>query len=175
MVMTRIMGIDPGSRITGYGVIEVQGRRTVHIVSGCVRMKDDDFPQRLRTIFEGLGEVLERHRPTEIAIEKVFMQRNADSALKLGQARGAAICAVVSRSLPIAEYSPRQIKQALVGRGAAAKEQVQHMVKTLLQLIESPQEDAADALACALCHSHTRQTMDRLPIALQGIRGGRWQ
>ena len=175
MVMTRIMGIDPGSRITGYGVIEVQGRRTVHIVSGCVRMKDDDFPQRLRTIFEGLGEVLERHRPTEIAIEKVFMQRNADSALKLGQARGAAICAVVSRSLPIAEYSPRQIKQALVGRGAAAKEQVQHMVKTLLQLIESPQEDAADALACALCHCHTRQTMDRLPIALQGIRGGRWQ
>ena len=175
MVMTRIMGIDPGSRITGYGVIEVQGRRTVHIVSGCVRMKDDDFPQRLRTIFEGLGEVLERHRPTEIAIEKVFMQRNADSALKLGQARGAAICAVVSRSLPIAEYSPRQIKQALVGRGAAAKEEVQHMVKTLLQLIESPQEDAADALACALCHSHTRQTMDRLPIALQGIRGGRWQ
>lgn len=175
MPMIRIMGIDPGSRITGYGVIEVQGRRTVHVVSGCVRMEDDDFPRRLRTIFEGLGEVLDSHRPTEIAIEKVFMQRNADSALKLGQARGAAICAVVSRSLPIAEYSPRQIKQALVGRGAAAKEQVQHMVKTLLQLIESPQEDAADALACALCHSHTRQTMDRLPMALQGIRGGRWQ
>ena len=175
MAMIRIMGIDPGSRITGYGVIEVQGRRTVHIASGCVRMEDEDFPQRLRTIFEGLGEVLECHRPTEIAIEKVFMQRNADSALKLGQARGAAICAVVSRSLSIAEYSPRQIKQALVGRGAAAKEQVQHMVKTLLQLVESPQEDAADALACALCHSHTRQTMDRLPMALQGIRGGRWQ
>jgi crossover junction endodeoxyribonuclease RuvC len=105
----------------------------------------------------------------------VFVQRNVDSALKLGQARGAAICAVVSRSLTIAEYSPTQIKQALVGRGAAAKEQVKHMVKTLLQINESPQEDAADALACALCHSHTRQTMDRLPAMMQGMRGGRWR
>jgi crossover junction endodeoxyribonuclease RuvC len=175
MSMIRILGIDPGSRMTGYGVIEVRDRRTVYVASGCVRMNDGDFPERLRTIFEGVGEVVERYRPTEIAIEKVFVQRNVDSALKLGQARGAAICAVVSRSLPIAEYSPAQIKQALVGRGAAAKEQVQHMVKTLLQLIESPREDAADALACALCHSHTRQTMGRMPAAVQGMRGGRWR
>ncbi|MEJ2554379.1 MAG: crossover junction endodeoxyribonuclease RuvC [Gammaproteobacteria bacterium] len=171
--MTRIMGIDPGSRMTGYGVIEIQDRRTVYIASGCVRMQDADFPERLRVIFEGVGEVVERYRPTEIAIEKVFVQRNVDSALKLGQARGAAICAVVSRSLPVAEYSPTQIKQALVGRGAAAKEQVQHMVKTLLQLIDYPQADAADALACALCHSHTQQTLGRLPAAVHGMRGGR--
>jgi len=173
--MTRILGIDPGSRLTGYGVIEVQERRTVYIASGCVRIADENFPERLRTIFEGIGEVVERYRPTEIAIEKVFVQRNVDSALKLGQARGAAICAVVSRSLPVAEYSPTQIKQALVGRGAAAKEQVKHMVKTLLQLIENPQVDAADALACALCHSHTRHTLSRLPTAVQGMRGGRWR
>jgi len=173
--MTRILGIDPGSRMTGYGVIEVRGRRTVYIASGCVRMENVNFSERLRTIFEGLGEVVDIYRPTEIAIEKVFVQRNADSALKLGQARGAAICAVVSRSLPVAEYSPTQIKQALVGRGAAAKQQVQHMVKTILQLLESPQADAADALACALCHSHTRQTLARLPAAVQGMRGGRWR
>ena len=173
--MIRILGIDPGSRMTGYGIIEVQGGRTVYIASGCVRMADEDFPQRLRTIFEGLGEVVDRYRPTATAIEKVFVQRNVDSALKLGQARGAAICAVVSRSLPIAEYSPTQIKQALVGRGAAAKEQVKHMVKILLQIDESPQEDAADALACALCHSHTQQTMGRMPAAVQGMRGGRWR
>ena len=173
--MIRILGIDPGSRMTGYGIIEVQGGRTVYIASGCVRMADEDFPQRLRTIFEGLGEVVDRYRPTATAIEKVFVQRNVDSALKLGQARGAAICAVVSRSLPIAEYSPTQIKQALVGRGAAAKEQVKHMVKMLLQIDESPQEDAADALACALCHSHTQQTMSRMPAAVQGMRGGRWR
>jgi crossover junction endodeoxyribonuclease RuvC len=173
--MIRILGIDPGSRMTGYGIIEVQGGRTVYIASGCVRMNDEDFPQRLRTIFEGLGEVVDRYQPTETAIEKVFVQRNVDSALKLGQARGAAICAVVSRSLPLAEYSPTQIKQALVGRGAAAKEQVKHMVKILLQIDESPQEDAADALACALCHSHTQQTMGRMPAAVQGMRGGRWR
>lgn len=173
--MTRILGIDPGSRMTGYGVIEVQGRRAAYIASGCVRMDDVNFAERLRAIFEGVGVVVERYRPTEIAIEKVFVQRNVDSALKLGQARGAAICAVVSRSLPVAEYSPAQIKQALVGRGAAAKEQVQHMVKTLLQLIEDPQADAADALACALCHSHTRQTLSRLPAVVQGMREGRWR
>ena len=173
--MIRILGIDPGSRMTGYGVIEVRGRRPLYIASGCVRMEDENFPERLRTIFEGLGEVVDRYRPTEIAIEKVFVQRNVDSALKLGQARGAAICAVVSRALPVAEYSPTQIKQALVGRGAAAKEQVQHMVKTLLQLVESPQVDAADALACALCHCHTSQTLGQLPAAVQGMRGGRWR
>jgi len=173
--MTRILGIDPGSRITGYGVIELQGRRTVYLASGCVRVDEETFPERLRGIFDGIGEVVAEYRPSEIAIEKVFVQRNVDSALKLGQARGAAICAVLSRSLPIAEYSPAEIKKALVGRGAADKQQVQHMVKTLLQLIESPQADAADALACALCHSHTRQTMNAMPAAVRGMRGGRWR
>ena len=171
----RILGIDPGSRITGYGVIEVQGNRSTYLVSGCVRVDDETFPERLRAIFDGIGAVVAEYQPTEIAIEKVFVQRNVDSALKLGQARGAAICAVMNRSLPIAEYSPAQIKLALVGRGAADKHQVQHMVKTLLQLVESPQADAADALACALCHSHTRQTLNALPAAVRGMRGGRWR
>jgi len=171
----RILGIDPGSRITGYGVIEIQGRRTVYLASGCVRVDDETFPERLRAIFDGIGEVMAEYRPGEIAIEKVFVQRNVDSALKLGQARGAAICAVMNRSLPIAEYSPAEIKKALVGRGAADKQQVQHMVKTLLQLIDSPTPDAADALACALCHSHTRQTLNAMPAAVRGMRGGRWR
>lgn len=171
----RILGIDPGSRVTGYGVIELRGRRAVYLGSGCVRVADDGFPERLRAIFDGIGAVVAEYMPAEIAVEKVFVQRNVDSALKLGQARGAALCAVMSRSLPIAEYSPAEIKKALVGRGAAEKRQVQHMVKTLLQLIESPQADAADALACALCHSHTRQTLAALPIVVRGRRGGRWR
>jgi crossover junction endodeoxyribonuclease RuvC len=171
----RILGIDPGSRFTGYGIIEVRDGRAHYIASGCVRMDGEDFPQRLRIIFDGLGEVVDRYRPTESAIEKVFVQRNVDSALKLGQARGAAICAVMNRSLPIAEYSPAEIKKALVGRGAADKQQVQHMVKTLLQLIDSPPADAADALACALCHSHTRQTLNAMPATVRGMRGGRWR
>jgi len=171
----RILGIDPGSRITGYGVIELQGRRTVYLGSGCVKVGDEAFPERLRAIFDGVGEVVAEFQPDEIAIEKVFVQRNVDSALKLGQARGAAICAVMSRSIPIAEYSPTEIKKALVGRGAADKPQVQHMVKTLLQLIETPSADAADALACALCHGHTRQTLNAMPVAVRGRRGGRWR
>jgi crossover junction endodeoxyribonuclease RuvC len=173
--MTRILGIDPGSRMTGYGVIEIQGRRTVYLASGCVKVDDETFPERLRAIFDGIGAVVAEYQPTEIAIEKVFVQRNVDSALKLGQARGAAICAVMNRALPIAEYSPAEIKKALVGRGAADKLQVQHMVKTLLQLVESPKADAADALACALCHSHIRQTMNAMPAAVRGMRGGRWR
>jgi len=171
----RILGIDPGSRITGYGVIELQGRRAVYLGSGCVRVETETFPERLRAIFDGVGEVVAEYQPNEIAIEKVFVQRNVDSALKLGQARGAALCAVMNRALPIAEYSPAEIKKALVGRGGAGKQQVQHMVKTLLQLIESPATDAADALACALCHSHTRQTLNALPAEVRGRRGGRWR
>ena len=171
----RILGIDPGSRITGYGVIEIEGRRTVYLGSGSVKVVDDSFPERLRAIFDGVTAVVAEYQPDEIAIEKVFVQRNVDSALKLGQARGAAICAVMDRSLPIAEYSPAQIKQALVGRGAADKQQVQHMVKTLLQLIESPEVDAADALACALCHCHIRQTLSAMPVAVRGLRRGRWR
>src|SRR3990172_1302377 len=113
----RILGIDPGSRVTGYGVIESRNGRMMYVGSGCIRTHSDSFPERLRTIFEGIGEVVAEHNPDEVAIESVFMQRNVASALKLGQARGAAICAVVMRSLSVAEYSPTQIKQALVGRG----------------------------------------------------------
>lgn len=171
----RILGIDPGSRITGYGVIELQGRRAVYLGSGCVRVEGDSFPERLRTIFDGVEEVVAEFRPHEIAVEKVFVQRNVDTALKLGQARGAAICAVMNHALPVAEYSPAEVKKALVGRGAADKHQIQHMVKTLLQLIEYPNVDAADALACALCHSHIRQTLKAMPAPVRGMRRRRWR
>lgn len=173
--MTRILGIDPGSRVTGYGVIELQGRGSRYVASGCVRMKQEEFPERLRAIFDALSRIVAEFQPAEVAIEKVFVQRNVDSALKLGQARGAALCAVMNQSLPVAEYAPTQIKQALVGRGGATKEQVQHMVKTLLQLVDTPPMDASDALACALCHGHTRQTMTRLPSTVRGLRAGRWR
>lgn len=173
--MIRILGIDPGSRVTGYGLIEVCGRESRYLASGCVRMEQAEFPERLRAIFDALSHVVAEYRPTEVAIEKVFVQRNVDSALKLGQARGAALCAVMNQSLPVAEYAPTQIKLALVGCGAATKQQVQHMVKTLLQLIDSPPEDAADALACALCHSHTRATLARFPAMVRGLRAGRWR
>lgn len=173
--MTRILGIDPGSRVTGYGLIEVHGRESRHLASGCVRMEHNDFPERLRAIFDGIGRIVAEYQPTEAAIEKVFVQRNIDSALKLGQARGAALCAIMHRTLPVAEYSPAEIKQALVGRGGATKLQVQHMVKTLLNLTETPQADAADALACALCHGHVRQTVVKLPLAVRGLRAGRWR
>lgn len=173
--MTRILGIDPGSRVTGYGLIEVRGRESRHLASGCVRMEHSEFPERLRAIFDGLGRIVAEYRPTEVAIEKVFVQRNVDSALKLGQARGAALCAVMQQSVSVAEYSPAEIKQALVGRGGATKQQVQHMVKTLLRLDATPAADAADALACALCHSHTRATLARLPVMVRGLRAGRWR
>jgi len=173
--MTRILGIDPGSRVTGYGLIEVRGSESRYLASGCVRMEQEEFPERLRAIFDALSRIVAEFQPTEVAIEKVFVQRNVDSALKLGQARGAALCAVMNQSLPVAEYAPTQIKQALVGRGGATKEQVQHMVRTLLQLSATPPADASDALACALCHGHTRQTMTRLPITVRGLRAGRWR
>lgn len=173
--MTRILGIDPGSRVTGYGLIEVRGRESRHLASGCVRMEHSEFPERLRAIFDGLGRIVAEYRPTEVAIEKVFVQRNVDSALKLGQARGAALCAVMQQSVSVAEYSPAEIKQALVGRGGATKQQVQHMVKTLLRLDATPAADAADALACALCHGHTRATLARLPVMVRGLRAGRWR
>ena len=118
--MTRILGIDPGSRVTGYGVVEQDGQQITYIASGCIRTSDSAFPERLGTIFTGVEQVLDEFRPDEMAIEQVFVNKNAGSALKLGQARGAAICAGVNRSLPVAEYAPREIKQAIVGRGGAA-------------------------------------------------------
>jgi len=158
----RILGIDPGSQITGYGLIDVVGAQNRYIDSGCIRTSSEQtLAIRLRTIFESVREVIAIHRPAEVAIERVFMHRNPDSALKLGQARGAAICAVALADLAVAEYAPRLIKQAIVGRGGATKEQIQHMVCVLLQLSSRPKADAADALAVALCHGHTLQTMSR--------------
>lgn len=168
--MSRILGIDPGSRVTGFGVIETRGAGARYLASGCIRTGAGDLPQRLRAIYEGIRAVIIEHRPEEMAIENVFMQRNAEAALKLGQARGAAICAVVMHALPVYEYTPARIKQAVVGRGNADKAQVQHMVRALLGLPAAPQADAADALACALCHCHVRRTLRHIDgaVALRG-------
>jgi crossover junction endodeoxyribonuclease RuvC len=173
VTVTRILGIDPGSRITGYGVIDIDGRSATHVASGCIRVQDRPLPERLKVIFEGVTAVVERHRPDEMALEVIFMNRNADSALKLGHARGAAMVAGVNRALPVFEFSPTQIKQAIVGTGHAHKLQVQHMVKVLLGLEHAPQADAADALAVALCHGHTRQGLLHMR-GVRGMRGGRF-
>lgn len=158
----RILGIDPGSRTTGYGVIEAHGDCAVCIAHGLIRTGNGDFADRLGVIFAGIQALIREHGPAEVAIESVFVNRNAASALKLGQARGAAVCAAVAMGLPVAEYAPRLVKQAIVGRGGAEKAQVQHMVGVLLRVEEALAEDAADALAVALCHRHTRQTLDRM-------------
>ncbi len=153
----RILGIDPGSRITGFGVIEIAHGQLSYITSGCIRVSGSVLPERLKSIFESVDEIVCEYRPDEMAIEQVFVKNNVDSALKLGQARGAAICAGVTRALEVFEYSPTQIKQAIVGRGHADKAQVQFMVRAILNLPGLPHQDAADALACALCHRHTRE------------------
>ena len=156
-VNCRILGLDPGSIRTGYGVIDcgVGGER--HVINGCINAGSGDFPQRLRRIFEAIVVLIEVHRPDEIAIERVFVHRNPDSALKLGQARGAAICAALALGASAHEYAPRAIKLAVSGYGAAEKAQVAHMVTTLLGLPRRPSADAADALAVALCHAQTRR------------------
>ncbi len=163
----RVLGIDPGSRVTGFGIVDQEARRSTYVASGCIRVKGEALPQRLRCIFEGIDDIVRRYRPDEVAIEGVFVHRNAGSALKLGQARGAAICAVMQESLPVSEYAPAEIKQAIVGRGRAEKGQVQHMVKVLLNLAVSPQADAADALAVALCHCHSRRLLSRLEAVVR--------
>lgn len=154
----RILGIDPGSRLTGFGVVQIHAAEVRYVASGCVRVPRGSLAERLKTVYDGIAEVIVTYAPEALAIEKVFFARNADSALKLGQARGAAICAGVNAALGVAEYSALQIKQAVVGRGHAGKEQVQHMVQVLLNLSGAPQADAADALACALCHAHHVQS-----------------
>lgn len=151
--MTIIIGIDPGSRKTGYGLIRVEGQRNIHLAHGCLDLKGKTLAERLQQIEAGLRELIQQFQPQEAAIEQVFMHANPNSALKLGQARGAALVAL---GLPAAEYSARAIKQAIVGYGAATKEQVQSMVKRLLLISEKIQSDAADALAIALCHAHSR-------------------
>jgi crossover junction endodeoxyribonuclease RuvC len=152
----RILGLDPGSRRTGFGVIECRGQALVPIAHGCLNVADEAPAARLRLIFERLRELLSAHAPGEVAVERVFVSRNPDSALKLGQARGAALCAI-PQGVPVFEYAPRAVKLAVVGSGAAEKFQVAHMVRALLALTDRPGADAADALAVAVCHAHARR------------------
>lgn len=151
---SRILGIDPGLRVTGFGVIERIGSKLAYIASGCIRSPDGTLPERLKVILYGVQEVVDTYQPNEAAVEIVFVNVNPQSTLLLGQARGAAICGLVSRDLPVMEYTALQVKQAVVGYGKADKTQVQHMVKRLLQLEGDPQADAADALACAIAHAN---------------------
>lgn len=160
--MAIILGIDPGSRITGYGVIEQQGRQITYLGSGCIKTEIEDLPNRLKRIYAGVSEIILQFRPSIFAIERVFMAKNADSALKLGQARGVAILAAVNQDLSVFEYAARQVKQTVVGTGAADKTQVQHMVKALLKLPANPQADAADALAIAITYCHLGEQIARM-------------
>ena len=172
--MVRIIGIDPGSRLTGYGVIDMEGSRARYVASGVIRLGSGEIPPRLKMIFEQIGILIEQFKPDESAVEQVFMARDPAAAIKLGQARGAAVCALVIGTASVAEYSARQIKQGVVGSGAAAKTQVEHMVKVLLNLNGALQADAADALAVALCHGHMRQTQQQLGLAVK-VKRGRWR
>jgi len=150
----RILGIDPGLQVTGFGVIEKRGARLAYVTSGCVKTRPGGLAERLGVILDGLAEVIAAHAPQVAAVEKVFVNANPQSTLALGQARGTAICAAVLARLPVAEYTALQVKQAVVGNGHAGKQQVQHMVRRLLELPGDPSPDAADALACAICHAH---------------------
>jgi crossover junction endodeoxyribonuclease RuvC len=164
--VTRILGIDPGSQRTGIGIIDVDpAGRSRHVFhTALTLLADDGFAARLKRIFDGVGAIVAEYAPQEAAIERVFVSHNADSALKLGQARGAAICAVMHHGLAVAEYAAREVKQAVVGTGAGDKAQVQHMVGLLLQLPGRLQADAADALAIALAHAHTRSSLLRVGV-----------
>jgi crossover junction endodeoxyribonuclease RuvC len=169
----RILGIDPGLRATGFGVLEKAGSRLTYITSGCIKTASGELPARLKTIVDGLAEVIGANAPLQVAVEKVFVNVNPQSTLLLGQARGAAICAAVMHNLPVSEYTALQVKQAVVGNGHANKEQVQEMVKRLLKLAGDPSPDAADALACAICHAHGGQGLGRLATAGYRVRRGR--
>ena len=161
----RILGIDPGSVTTGVGIIESDGKSSSLVFYGVIKTGGGDIPSRLNVILSDVTEVIEQWQPHEVAIEDVFVGNNAMSALKLGQARGAAICAAVQAGLPVSEYSPRQVKQNIVGTGAATKEQMQHMVKSLLAIdVDKLQADAADALGIALCHGHSRELRGEMQL-----------
>ena len=166
----RILGIDPGLRVTGFGVIEKNGASLSYIASGCVKSGDADLADRLKTILAGLTR---EHRPQQVALEKVFVNVNPASTLALGQARGTAICAAVDAGLPVSEYTALQVKQAVVGNGHAKKGQVQEMVKRLLGLAGAPSADAADALACAICHAHGGQGLGAIPTRGFRVKRGR--
>lgn len=167
----RVIGVDPGSRVTGWGVIDCDSRgEPTHVAHGCLRLGDGALAERLGGILAGLGECIDHWAPAVMALETAFVSRNAATALKLGQARGAAICAGVQRALTVSEYAPRAVKLAVVGYGNAGKPQIQHMVRMLLRLAEAPASDAADALAVAICHGHSEATRARLAAA--GAEGG---
>lgn len=183
--MAIIIGIDPGSRMTGYGVIKQTGDKLQFLDAGTIRTQvntsDHSMPERLKLIFAGIKRITDFYQPTHAAVEQVFMATNPDSALKLGQARGAAIAALTFAELPVSEYTARQIKQSVVGYGAASKEQVQDMVCHILNLQITPQSDAADGLACAICHAHSNHSLNKL-LAGANMRGrgvsrkkGRWR
>lgn len=159
--MTIILGIDPGSRITGYGIIKEEQRKLYYLDSGCIRTADGDLSDRLLEIYNGICHLMDAWSPNEVAIEEVFMHQNASSALKLGHARGVAMVAAASHRVRVSEYAAREVKQAVVGYGAAEKTQVKHMVVKLLMLNSAPQSDAADALAIAICHSHRRNGLQQ--------------
>lgn len=179
MTVTRILGIDPGLRLTGFGVIEKSGEKIAYVASGTIKTTKgkgadtEDLPTRIKIILDGLQEVIATYQPVQVAIEKVFVNVNPQSTLLLGQARGAAISAAVIHDLPVAEYTALQVKQSVVGNGHAAKEQVQEMVKRLLNLPGTPMPDSADALACAICHAHGGQGLGKLATAGFRVRGGR--
>lgn len=169
----RILGIDPGSRLTGFGLVDVDGEHVRYVTSGSVQSPDGEFHERLKLIYDSVRRIVTDYEPGVLAIESVFVHRNASSALKLGHARSAALCATFVADIEVFEYAPREIKQAVVGSGSASKEQVQHMVASLLRLDGRPSPDAADALAAALCHGHRRRLDARLcgAAAIAGIAG----
>jgi crossover junction endodeoxyribonuclease RuvC len=169
--LTIILGIDPGSRTTGYGVIERSQGKLCYLASGCIRLEGAELAPRLHVIFKGVSQIIQQFQPAEFAIEEVFLAKNASSALKLGQARGAAIVAACDAGLPVSEYSARKVKQAVAGKGSADKSQVQQMVMYILGLEACPQADAADALAIALCHAHTQQVLIKVAGASRSRRG----
>ncbi len=174
MSAVRILGIDPGLRVTGFGVIEKHGNQLHYVASGCIKSNDREaLPTRLGTLFAGISEVIATYRPDQAAVEIVFVNVNPQSTLLLGQARGAAMTALVHGGLSVAEYTALQVKQAVVGHGKAAKQQVQDMVVRLLKLEGAPSSDAADALACAICHAHGGQGLGAMATAGYRVRGGR--
>jgi len=165
---TRILGIDPGFRTTGYGIVDSNGQESRHVASGAIRATKADTPNgRLGIIFAEVAVLMEIHAPQELAVERVFVHRNADSALKLGQARAAAICACLTFDIPVFEYAAREVKQAIAGKGSAGKDQVEHMVKILLSYSDALQSDESDALGIALCHAHTRTVTRQYTEAMQ--------
>ncbi len=184
MASIRILGIDPGLRMTGFGVIESQDNKVTYVTSGVIKTSQakkskageaerEALPARLKVILDGLFEVIDAYQPSQVAIEKVFVNVNPQSTLLLGQARGAAISAAVIKDLSVAEYTALQVKQSVVGNGHAKKDQVQEMVKRLLSLPGKPGEDSADALACAICHANGGQGLGKLSTAGFRVRNGR--